>query len=328
MAIRTSSAREVERLIADLHEADPSARETAVARLRIIGPRAIARLSALLDGTSAPAVRADALRVLEGQADPRARTLALTALASVDATVLLAAIAVLRGWLPDDADARVRDALTGLALDPARPGDAREAARHAVGGGGLDAAGSTSASDDNGAPLRGAVAEPVAPAAFTDPREARHWVDAHADAPLSTLHGLVEHARLQEQSARPDTRQEWLAARGAAHEALARRGSRVALYDLRESFHGAAVALPFGFLHAMAALGDAACLDALARAWEAAAGDPWWQQHLAETARAVAEREGLDERHTAVKRLRDRWPAFPLSTTSRTRRARSPGRRT
>ncbi|NOT45833.1 MAG: hypothetical protein HOP14_14630 [Acidobacteria bacterium] len=127
MAIRTSSAREVERLIADLHEADPSAREAAVARLRIIGPRAIARLSALLDGTSAPAVRTDALRVLEGQADPRARTLALTALASVDAPVLLAAIAVLRGWLPDDADARVRDALTGLALDPARPADARAA---------------------------------------------------------------------------------------------------------------------------------------------------------------------------------------------------------
>ena len=58
-----------------------------------------------------------------------------------------------------------------------------------------------------------------------------------------------------------------MALRGAAHKALADRGSRLALYDLKESFESAREALPVDFLGAAAAIGDAACLESVAAAY-------------------------------------------------------------
>ena len=59
--------------------------------------------------------------------------------------------------------------------------------------------------------------------------------DAHQDAPLSELHEFIVRARdAEKQDPSPRRRQEWQVTRAAAHAVLARRGSRVALYDLRE----------------------------------------------------------------------------------------------
>ena len=98
--------------------------------------------------------------------------------------------------------------------------------------------------------------------------------------------------------------------RGAAHLALARRGSRLALYDLRDTFGAATRPLPVDFLMAVAAVGDESCLEPLARAWARAGTEPWWQTHLAEAASEVMARHGLSGRHAVVRRLRDKWPEF------------------
>jgi hypothetical protein len=51
--------------------------------------------------------------------------------------------------------------------------------------------------------------------------------------------------------------------RGSVHALLARRRSRVALYDLRESFDAARSPLPLDFLTAIGTLGDGTCLEPL-----------------------------------------------------------------
>ena len=140
----------------------------------------------------------------------------------------------------------------------------------------------------------------------------REWVALRgATAPLSELHDAIVRLRERERDAPAARRPAWLAARGAAHQALAQRGSRVALYDLREAFEGAAGALPIDFVAAAAAVGDASCLEPLAKAWAAAEADPWWRERLADAARAIVAREKLTNRHTIVKRVRMRHPAFP-----------------
>src|SRR5438270_223298 len=79
----------------------------------------------------------------------------------------------------------------------------------------------------------------------------------------------------------PARRDEWRLVRAAAHQALADRGSRLALYDLRESLHNLKRGMPVEFLGPLTAIGDASCLEAIA-AEHAAARDPWWRQRLTE----------------------------------------------
>jgi hypothetical protein len=104
-------------------------------------------------------------------------------------------------------------------------------------------------------------------------------------------------------------REEWRAVRGAVHQALAARNSRLALYDLRDSLLDAG-RLPVTFLAALEEIGDATCLEALASAYETSSrsGDPWWREHVAAAFRAIVQREGLTRRHAAVKRALARWP--------------------
>ena len=59
------------------------------------------------------------------------------------------------------------------------------------------------------------------------------------------------------------------ALRGALHQALALRGSRVALYDLRETLEERPARLPTSFLAALHVLGDASCLEPIGAAWAA-----------------------------------------------------------
>jgi len=121
----------------------------------------------------------------------------------------------------------------------------------------------------------------------------------------------VDRIRMREQQ-EPDARvrEEWRAVRGAAHQALAARNSRLALYDLRDSLL-AAERLPVAFLAAIEDVGDATCLETLAAAYDESSrsGDTWWREHLATAFRAIVQREGLTRRHAALKRVLARWPA-------------------
>src|SRR5262249_49991097 len=135
-------------------------------------------------------------------------------------------------------------------------------------------------------------------------------VAKRGSARLAELQRLVDRLRAQEQrETTPSRREEWRAVRGAVHQALAARNSRLALYDLRDSLL-APERLPVAFLAALEEIGDASCLDTLAAAYDASSrsGDPWWREHLASAFRAIVQREGLTGRRAVLKRVLARWP--------------------
>ena len=99
MPIRVSSTKQIEALVADLRSPDAVKREAGVARLTVIGARAVERLIAVAETGAEPApARAAAWRALEAIGDPRALDPALHALASpaIDADAGVAAIGVAR----------------------------------------------------------------------------------------------------------------------------------------------------------------------------------------------------------------------------------------
>lgn len=311
MVIKSSSAREVDRLVAELRDGSPVEREAAIARLRVIGARAVDRLGRLIRSGPAAAAHAAALKALEGIPETRSRELALGSLHDGTPAVAAAAVAALRPWLA--ADAGVLDALTTVALDTGRDAAVRLAALDAlselpratiqpllqqVGG--------------EGGSIGGRAAADGPAAGLDHPSGINEWLSLRGGAaPLSVIHDVVVRTRERERdepSAR--RRQEWLSARGAAHRALAGRGSRVALYDLREAFDAAQGPLPLDFLTAMTLVGDASCVEPLARAWAAAAKEPWWRDRLAEAAHAIVARERMTGRHSTIRRVRARYPGF------------------
>lgn len=289
-------------LAAALLDGSADRREAAVARLRIIGTRALPQLDTLVRSDAPADARAAALKALEGSQEPRAADLALGALDDTDTHVAVAAIGVLRTWITREARPTVLDALTGVALDPARTDVVRLAALDAL---------SELPRDLVQPVLQQAARDALAAGAVDDPAAAREWLAAHPDASLSELHALV--TRLREHERRePAARviQDWVVTRGAVHAALARRGSRVALYDLRESFDAAQSPLPLDFLAAVAAIGDASCLEPLARAWAVSPREAWWRTRLGEAAADILRKEKLTGRSAVAKRLRAKYPGF------------------
>ncbi len=104
-------------------------REGAIARLTVIGGRAVERLTALLDAREAsPSGRIAALRTLEAIADQRALDASLRAIDDPDARVAQAAVRVARIFLRGPRGATVVDRLTEVALNRARPEPIRLAA--------------------------------------------------------------------------------------------------------------------------------------------------------------------------------------------------------
>lgn len=275
-----------------------------MARLRVAGPRVLVRLTALLASGPPARVRLTALKALEGLNDPHAIDPALRALADRDAAVAVAAVRVLRGWVAREPGTRVLEALAGLSLDRDRPAEVRLAALDAL----------TELPRDLIRPLLECAPTPaVAAAPPDDPDAALEWLERHgASAPLSAMHALV--GRLREREGREpddDRRRAWRLARGAAHAALAARGSRVALYDLRETFDTAREPLPPDYLTAIAAIGDASCLEPLARAWAAADTDhTWWRERLGHAAADISKRAGLTGRSGPTRRIRAKWKGF------------------
>jgi hypothetical protein len=293
---------EVDRLIADLDSPDPVRVDASVARLRVLGARALPRLAKVIASPRAPGVRARAMSALDGLDDPHASEIALQALADADADLVVAALGVLRGWVQREPGTRSFEAVTTIAVDRNRDARIRVAALEAL----------SDLPDHLVRPIREQAPPPEAAGPPLDnPAAALEWVEAHgAKATLATLHDAIKTFRDSETRAdRSRRREEWIKARGAVHAKLAERGSRLALYDARETLSSAQSPLPSGFLEAVGRIGDASCLEPLARAWSAT-HEPRWRIRLAQTARQIVERAKLGGRNAAVKGVRANWPGF------------------
>jgi hypothetical protein len=326
VVIKRSSTREVQDLVADIlsESADEGGvrREAAVARLRVIGDRAVRQVLGALD--DAPAVAQVALlRVLEGRRETAVVTAVTRALAASQPDVRAAAVLVARSLLDEPEGPDLLGKLASIATDEAEPRDVRLAAIAALvalpGGSARPVLAGLSSDPDPAIRLAAAPRSPTGdePGAEIEdaasgqlPADASRLLDAlardAAHVPLPTLHKLVTVVREREaREKRAPVRTDWLAVRGAVHRALAARGSRVALYDIRETLESSAAALPASFAQALAEAGDAACLESIAVSY-AAVDDEEWRESLTSASRAIAARERVTPRSAAGKRLKSK----------------------
>jgi len=294
---------DIDRLIAELQSPDSIRRDAAVARLRILGGRALPRLIELVAAHDSASVRALAFDALEGLDDVRVIDVAFDGLRDGDVEVVIAALGVLRRWVVEETGTRLLDAITAIVVDRSRDARVRVAALAAL----------SELPEHLVRPIRDQAPPPEsAGPSLEEPLAVREWIQAYgAGATLSTLHELVTRTREREHDESSSRlRSEWLQARGRAHLALAKRESRVALYDLRETFEAATSALPQSFLSTAATIGDGSCLEPLARAWGAAGRNLDWKHQLSTTAATIMRREKLSGRSAAVKKLRTNYPGF------------------
>jgi HEAT repeat protein len=327
MVIKSSAARDIGRLVSELASQDDVRREAALARLAIIGARAVARLVAALAADPPAPTRAAILRALEAIGDRRGLPPALERLTDSDPRAALVAVTAVRRFLRSDDRQEAAAAFDGLAtaaLDATRPDPVRLAALEAleeIPGKSTKTLRERLAADPSPALRRRARGEPGDAPSFDalvarlpdDPELVRGAVQAAgAKAPLPTLGHLVDALRERETAARQlEERAAWRTARAAVHQALAERGSRLALYDLRECLAATTEPLPVGFIAALGLVGDQSCLEAIARAWarSRAGRDEWWRRHLADALRAIVRRERLTRRHRVLQRVLHRYPA-------------------
>ncbi len=337
MAIRSSSARQIDALIADLSSERAVVRETALARLTVYGARAVVHLAALAGNADAPVTsRVAALRALEAIGDVRAIEAATRALGAGDRSIGVAAAGVLQRFLTGAHGAGVTDVLTAKALDRQAPDAVRLAALvglEDLGPSALEPLWKALARDPStsirahAADMRrgrsAEVASDETGALVDDPERLRRELSLQRTSmTLPELHALVERIRAREEAETGAAKAPWTRARGASHVALARRGSRLAVYDLRESLETTRTPLPVEFMAALSLVGDASCLESIAAAYAHASEsgarvDGWWRDHLADAFHAIATREHVTARHAVMKKIQKRWPAI-LSTTLRT----------
>jgi hypothetical protein len=329
VVIHRSSAAHVAPLIRDLLEGSPVQREAAAARLAIAGERAESALLKALDRSEARD-RAALLHVLERLDRPRALGAAIAHLQDADTSVAIAAVAAARPHLQAQDSTRAAsafEALVSVCVAAQRPEAVRLAAIEAIGD--LGDAGLAPLRDrlaDDGservraalAPAAGA-ADAVARAAAArlealaaspgdDPHAIRELVaDAGARVPLSTLHTLILRLSERERaSARPADQAGWNAALATAHRVLAERGSRLALFDLREAIPRTPPERLGDLVTAARLVGDGSCLAPLAEALPRASGA--LHDRIAEAFRTIVRREGLTRRHAALRRVLERHP--------------------
>ena len=313
MPIKPPPGAEIRDLVTALDAEDAVTRESAVARLRLLVPRGVDALLRAYAAAS-PVARVGILRTLESAASPRVLPIAREALAAGGTDAHLAAIALLRALTVAghaDASRDALDALVAVALDDSRSAAVREAARDAAG---LPPPTGTPHREDDvwTAALAGQL--PASPDAL------KHAVNARREtARLTDLQRLVDCVRVRERKEDdPARREQWRVVRGAVHQALAARNSRLALYDLRDSLLEPE-RLPVAFLAAIEEIGDASCVETLAAAYDASSRrcDTWWREHLASAFHAIVHREGLTRRHAAIKRALARWPSATAELMTR-----------
>jgi hypothetical protein len=302
-------------------------REAAIARLAIIGPRAVDALHKAYAGASSRDTKIAVLRALEPLADRRTIPIAAEAIRA-GADLARTAVAALRALLDssqEPASTESLDVLIASALDVTLDRHARLAAVDALQGmpAGVRARISDALRADPDAtikkragnlPQEAAAADavwqdalegrlPDSPASLRDAAASRV-----ASAALGSLQKLIDalSAREAVETSGPKVA-EWRAIRGALHQALALRGSRVAVYDLREAIERARSPLPTSFLAALHVVGDQSCLEPLAAAFAASAADPRWRVQVGAAFRAIARREKISQRHALAKRIAARW---------------------
>lgn len=330
MVIRASSGKQVESLLAELSSPQALSRDSAVARLTIIGERAVVRLIDLaFDPDATSDARVAAFHALEGIGDLRAFAPAIEALDDADGAVAVAAVGVLQVFLSSDRGVEALDRLTAIAVDLSRPRAIRLAAIRALrdlGSATIEPLLAALGSDPD---TSIAMAAGLGPDAAADPafvlKEAAEGTlpadpavlrlaltEAGAGLVPAVLQQVIERVRFREGAETGPIRAEWMALRGAAHAALALKGSRAALYDLKETLESAREPLPVDFLGAVATIGDATCLEPLAAAYHRAmeAGrkvDDWWRGRLTDVFRTIAAREHVTKRTAAGKRISAKW---------------------
>jgi hypothetical protein len=134
MVIKASAAVEIRRLIAALGDDDDVRREAAIARLAVLGARAVERLLAAYESTGDRQIRIAILRALESVGDRRLVPLARQAL-SAGGDLGVAAASALRALLDSphgSAAGGALDVLVAAALDPAADRRVRLAAFEAL----------------------------------------------------------------------------------------------------------------------------------------------------------------------------------------------------
>lgn len=318
MVIKRPAGGDAARLVDALASGAEDAAQAAAARLVVLGERATPHVLQSL-AQDVPEAGAARLVTLLGQLPPSRDVLAAldAALRDARATVAAAALEAFGAQLtaPDAAvAAHALDRLTEYALDNERPGQQRaEAVRLLV---------ATlppvevnpllvRLALDPTPEVRAAASrapEPDAPGPFSPSADAdavRQYVAKGGhDAPLPDLHRLVVLARDRSRADSADATH-WLAARAAVHDALAHRGSTVALYDLRELIGGAKSPPPIAALSALTLIGDASCIDAVTGAYDRL-DDGWTREQLLKAFSAIVARAGLGRRHAAIRRLVER----------------------
>ena len=313
-----STDAEVRALIQALSAGDTARREAAVARLLIVGARAVGRLIAEFDACRDRDVQVTLLRVLEASGDDRSLDVARRAL-DAGGDLAVAAAGVLREMLVRGTASRQTEALDVLLTileNPSVERRVRSAAAQAL--------------DNAPEDVRRAVHARLPPAESEDDAIWEDALEGHlpddpdrlcevaavraTTAALPVLRKLIEIVREREQrEPREASRERWRRLRGALHQAVALRGSRVALYDLRETFALTAGPLPSSFVAALQVIGDESCLDALAAAHcRASAEHGQWRQQLAGAFHTVARRERLTKKHSAMRRALAKSPELAL----------------
>jgi hypothetical protein len=330
-------------LVADLGSGRASTRDAAIARLTLLGPRAVDPLLGLLGSGAASAPRAAALRALEAIGDPRALDAVLDAIDADDAAIGCAAASAAGAFVRGPRGATAVDRLTATVLDRARNDAVRIAAMGAL----RDLEASTLApllaavQNDPSGVLRASIASPrSADAAEVVTTAADRGLPARPEelgdavtraggaVPLPVLLRIVERVRDREAGEPRAQRPAWTRVRGQVHAALAARGSRIALYDVRESLESASGPLPVEFLAALSKAGDVSCLDAIGAAYSRSSPahegpdattnrDDWWRDHLVQAFAAIAKHEHLTPRHAVMKKVLKRWPAIVRALSAR-----------
>lgn len=328
-------------LLVQLSADDPVVRESAAARLVVIGDRAVPPVQTLLRDASASApARMQALRTLAAINRPDALDAAAASAVDADAALALDAIDLLGDALSDASDPasadRALEHLTRLALDTSvaerrrlvmmellgrLPTPLRQPIFDALAADG-SAAVAARAADQHAVP-HGALAR------WSDDERLPAASDALADAiaaegtqaPITALRRIVDMVRAREKVAVGAEREGWRSARGLLHETLAQRGSVIALYDLRETLEQVQEPASAHFLTAAMAAADASCLDAIAARWVHAGADVWLRDQLERIFHAIVNRERLRRSSPLMARLLKRHPsAGPLvATAPRTR---------
>jgi hypothetical protein len=328
-------------LAAQLSHADPVVRESAAARLVVIGEGSVPALLTLVrDSSASSSVRIRALRTLA--TIDRLDALDAAAVTAIDADIALAldGMDLLGEALSDATDPRCADRalehLTRLALDPAVAERRRlvlmeplsrlpTALKKPV----FDAL----AKDASPAVAARATGQDAVPHGalerWSDDERLPSAPDALADAitaegeraPITALRRMVDLTRSREKAGDAAEREAWRSTRGLLHEALAKRGSVIALYDLRETLELVDQSVSAHFLTAAMAVADASCLDAIAARWVHAGGDVWLRDQLERIFHAIINRERLRRSSPILARLLKRHPsAGPLvATAPRTR---------